>query len=98
MHLAPADFVRKQTLVNAERYVTLELKEYESLVLNSQDRLSELETRIFRQVCTEIGKQRQPILAVAQTVAYLDAIVSLAEIADEFNYTKPSVTILHCFA
>lgn len=91
LHLAPSDFVRKQTLVNAERFVTLELKEYESLVLNSQERLSELENSIFRQVCAQVGKQRTQILAAATTIAYLDAIVSLAETADENNYSKPHV-------
>jgi DNA mismatch repair protein MutS len=91
LHLVPNDFVRKQTLVNAERFVTLELKEYESLVLNSQERLSELETSIFRQVCAEVSKSRAQILAAANTIAYLDAITSLAEVADEFNYAKPHV-------
>lgn len=91
LHLVPADYVRKQTLVNAERFVTLELKEYESLVLNSQERLAELENSIFRQVCAEIGKNRAQIAAAAQILAYLDAIVSLAEVAEQFNYCKPHV-------
>lgn len=91
LHLVPSDFVRKQTLVNAERFVTLELKEYESLVLNSEGRLAELENSIFRQVCAEISKSRSQILAAAAAVSYLDAIVSLATIADEFNYAKPHV-------
>ncbi|MEP6924979.1 MAG: DNA mismatch repair protein MutS [Pyrinomonadaceae bacterium] len=91
LHLVPNDFVRKQTLVNAERFVTLELKEYESLVLNSQERLSELETGIFRQVCAEVSKSRAQILAAAAAISYLDAITSLAEVADEFNYVKPHV-------
>ncbi|HZH34078.1 MAG TPA: DNA mismatch repair protein MutS, partial [Pyrinomonadaceae bacterium] len=75
LHLVPNDYVRKQTLVNAERFITLELKEYESLVLNSQERLSELETSIFRQVCAEIGKNRAQVLAAAHVLSYLDAIV-----------------------
>jgi DNA mismatch repair protein MutS len=91
LHLVPNDYVRKQTLVNAERFITLELKEYESLVLNSQERLSELETSIFRQVCAEIGKNRAQVLAAAHVLSYLDAIVSLAEVADEFDYCKPHV-------
>jgi DNA mismatch repair protein MutS len=91
LHLVPADYVRKQTLVNAERFVTLELKEYESLVLNSQERLAELENSIFRQVCHEIGKNRQQISAAAQILAYLDTVCSLAEVADKFNYCKPHV-------
>ncbi|HZH34166.1 MAG TPA: DNA mismatch repair protein MutS, partial [Pyrinomonadaceae bacterium] len=91
LHLVPNDYVRKQTLVNAERFITLELKEYESLVLNSQERLSELETSIFRQVCAEIGKNRAQVLAAAHVLSYLDAIVSLAEVADEFDYCKPHI-------
>ncbi|HEX8564965.1 MAG TPA: DNA mismatch repair protein MutS [Pyrinomonadaceae bacterium] len=91
LHLVPADYVRKQTLVNAERFVTLELKEYESLVLNSQERLAELENSIFRQVCHEIGKNRQQISAAAQILAYLDTVCSLAEVADKSNYCKPHV-------
>ncbi|HEX9930447.1 MAG TPA: DNA mismatch repair protein MutS [Pyrinomonadaceae bacterium] len=91
LHLIPADYVRKQTLVNAERFVTLELKEYESLVLNSQERLAELENSIFRQVCHEIGKNRQQISAAAQILAYLDTVCSLAEVADRTNYCKPHV-------
>jgi DNA mismatch repair protein MutS len=91
LHLVPNDFVRKQTLVNAERFVTLELKEYESLVLNSQERLSELENSIFRQICAEVSKTRTQIIAAAQTIGYLDAIVSLAEVADDFEYVKPHV-------
>jgi DNA mismatch repair protein MutS len=91
LHLVPADYVRKQTLVNAERFVTLELKEYESLVLNSQERLAELENSIFRQVCAEIGKNRQQISAAAQILATLDTVISLAEVADEFDYCKPHV-------
>lgn len=91
LHLVPTDYVRKQTLVNAERFVTLELKEYESLVLNSQERLAELENSIFRQVCAEIGKERIQIQAAANAIAYLDAIVAMSEVADEFNYAKPHV-------
>ncbi len=91
LHLAPNDFVRKQTLVNAERFVTLELKEYESLVLNSQERLSELETSIFRQVCQEVSRHRTQILAAAAVVAHLDAIVSLAAVAAENDFVRPHV-------
>ena len=91
LHLAPNDFVRKQTLVNAERFVTLELKEYESLVLNSQERLSELENSIFRQVCQQVSRQRAQILAAAAVVAHLDAIVSLAAVAVENDFARPHV-------
>lgn len=92
LHLAPPDFVRKQTLVNAERFVTLELKEYESLVLNSQERLNELEKRLFRQVCAEIGKNRQQLQTAARLIAYLDVITALATIAAEQNYARPQIS------
>ena len=91
LHLAPTDYQRKQTLVPSERFVTLELKEYESLVIHAQERIAELENSLFRQICLEIGKARQEILLAAATVAYTDAICSLAETADEFNYCRPTV-------
>jgi DNA mismatch repair protein MutS len=77
LHLVPASYTRKQTLASAERFITLELKEHESLVTNAHDRIAELETSLFRQVCVEIGKQREEILAASATLAYLDAIASL---------------------
>jgi DNA mismatch repair protein MutS len=91
LHLVPTDYFRKQTLVPAERFVTLELKEYESLVVHAQERIEELENSLFRQVCQEIGKSRQKIQLSAQIVAYLDVIVSLAEVADQNNYCRPQV-------
>ena len=91
LHLVPSDYTRKQTLLPAERFVTLELKEHESLVLHAQERIAELENNLFRQICREVGKQRPEILLAANTIAYLDAICSLAEVADEFNYARPTV-------
>jgi DNA mismatch repair protein MutS len=91
LHLAPTDYTRKQTLVPAERFITLELKEHESLVIHAQERISELENTLFRQICLEVGKSRPEVLLAAQTIAYLDAICALAEIADENNYCRPSV-------
>lgn len=91
LHLVPSDYSRKQTLVPCERFVTLELKEHESLVIHAQDRLSELENNLFRQICFEIGKARPEILLAAQTIAYLDSICSLAGVADDLNYNRPTV-------
>ncbi|MGI8466888.1 MAG: DNA mismatch repair protein MutS [Pyrinomonadaceae bacterium] len=91
LHLVPSEYVRKQTLVPSERFITLELKEHESLVIHAKERIAELENGLFRQVCAEVGKKRQQILLAASTIAYLDAIRSLAEIADEFNYVRPTV-------
>jgi DNA mismatch repair protein MutS len=92
LHLVPSDYTRKQTLLPAERFVTLELKEHESLVLHAQERIAELENNLFRQICAEVGKYRPEILLAANTVAYLDTICSLADAADEFNYVRPTVS------
>ena len=91
LHLTPADYTRKQTLIPAERFITLELKEHESLVIHAQERIAELESNLFRQICLEVSKARPEILLAAQTVAYLDTICSLAEVADEMNYERPTV-------
>ena len=91
IHLVPEDYSRKQTLIPAERYVTLELKEHESLVIHAQERIAELENILFRQICFEIGKKRAEILLAASTVSYLDAICSLAEVAETNNYARPTV-------
>lgn len=89
LHLVPESYTRKQTLAQAERFVTLELKEHESLVVNAQERIGELETNIFRQVCAEIGRSRDEILAAASTIAHLDVVASFAEVASEFKYVRP---------
>jgi DNA mismatch repair protein MutS len=91
LHLVPSDYTRKQTLAASERFVTLELKEFESLVVNAQDRIAELETSLFRRVCSDIGKNRDEILTAAGSIAHLDAIASLAEVAEVFNYVRPSI-------
>lgn len=91
LHLVPNDYVRKQTLVPSERFVTLELKEHESLVVHAKERIAELENSLFRQICFEVGRARPQILLAASTIAYLDAIVSLADVADEFKYARPVV-------
>lgn len=91
LHLVPEDYTRKQTLTNGERFITLELKEYESLVLHAQERITELETNLFRHISVEVGKCREEILTAAKSIAYLDTVASLAEVAEELNYTRPAV-------
>ncbi len=88
----PEDYLRKQTLVNGERYVTPQLKEYESLILNAQERMEGLETSIFRQVCSQIGDASERILKVASVAAHVDLLSSLAEAAARFDYTRPTLT------
>src|SRR5947209_842737 len=92
LHLVPSDYTRKQTLAASERFVTLELKEFESLVVNAQERIAELEASLFRRICAEIGKNRGEILTAAGSIAYLDATASLAEVADAFNYVRPAIS------
>lgn len=91
LHLVPDDYTRKQTLIPCERFVTLELKEHESLVIHTQERIAELENILFRQLCTEVGENRQQILLAASSIAALDVYCSLAKVAEENNYSRPTV-------
>ncbi len=91
LSLVPSDYIRKQTLAEAERFFTPELKEYESSILASQERIAELETAIFRQVCQQISAAGEQILATARTIAQIDAFCSLAEVATKYNYVKPTL-------
>ena len=89
LHLVPDDYVRKQTLVNAERFITPELKEYESLVLNAQERIVELETRLFREVVAQVAQHAHRLLETARAIAELDVALALAEVAVANNYVRP---------
>jgi DNA mismatch repair protein MutS len=90
-NLVPADYMRKQTLVNAERYITPELKEYESLVLNADERILELEGQLYRQVLAQIAAAAPRLLATARAIAELDVAAALAEVADANCYVRPVV-------
>jgi len=87
----PSEYIRKQTLVNAERFITPELKEYETLVLNASERIHEIETRVFRQVCADLASSSEHLLSTARTVAELDVLASLAETASLNNYIRPQI-------
>ncbi len=87
----PSDFVRKQTLVNAERYITPELKEQEAVVLGAQEKISELEALLFRELCGEIAGSRERLLQAAEVVAQTDVLRSMAEVAVERNYVRPEL-------
>jgi DNA mismatch repair protein MutS len=89
--LVPNEYIRKQTLVNAERYITPEMKEYEALVLNAEDSIHQIETRIFRQVCEQLGASSNRLLATARTLGELDVLASLAEVAALGGYVLPEV-------
>jgi DNA mismatch repair protein MutS len=89
--IAPQEYIRKQTLINAERYITPELKEYETLVLNAEDRIREIEARIFSEVCSRLATSVHILLSTARALAKLDALASLAEVASLNHYVKPEV-------
>ncbi|MBT8351210.1 MAG: DNA mismatch repair protein MutS, partial [Deltaproteobacteria bacterium] len=87
----PHNYVRKQTLVNAERYITDKLKNYESKVFGAEERRAELEFEIFNEIRKEVVKNNISIQSVARFLARLDCIIDLAEIADQNNYCKPEM-------
>ncbi|MFC1516364.1 DNA mismatch repair protein MutS, partial [Thermodesulfobacteriota bacterium] len=87
----PDNYVRKQTLVNAERYITDELKQYETKVLGAEDRRAVLEYKIFNDIRREVVKENTRIQKVAQFVAVLDCLLNLARIADQNDYHKPEI-------
>ncbi|MBI2917054.1 MAG: DNA mismatch repair protein MutS [Chloroflexi bacterium] len=87
----PAHYIRKQTLVGAERFYTPELKEYESLVLTAQERMSDLEASLFRQVCAQVGAAGAELLATASAIAQLDVLSALAEAAARYGYIRPEL-------
>ncbi len=92
LSLVPSDYIRKQTLAEAERFFTPELKEYESLILNAQEKIANLEAAIFRQLCQQISAAGEQILATARAIAQIDALSSLAEVAVRYGYVQPTLT------
>jgi len=87
----PADYLRRQTLVGAERYVTTELKEYESRVLGAEERIARLEFELFGQVRAQVAAQAGPLLRTARAVGTVDALAALAEVGHERGYVRPVV-------
>lgn len=88
---APRDYIRKQTLVNAERYITPEMKEYETLVLNAEERIREIELRLFKEACSRLAASAPQLLNTARALAELDCLSALAEAAALGGYTRPEV-------
>jgi len=88
----PANYVRKQTLVNAERYITDALKSFETKVLNAEDQRAVLELEIFNQIRQEVVKNYKNIQTVASFLACLDCLLNLAEVADQNDFCQPDMT------
>ena len=89
--LVPDYYVRKQTLTNAERYITPELKELEDTILGAEDRLTSLEYELFRQVRDKIAQSVSRIQKTARAIAKMDVFASLALVAGQNNYCKPKI-------
>jgi len=87
----PEDYIRRQTLTNAERYIVPELKEYESLVLNAKERLEEAERAVYHRVCAQLAESAVAISRVASAIARLDVFTGLADAAVENGYVRPTL-------
>lgn len=90
--LVPSDYIRKQTLTNAERYITPDLKEYETLILNAEERILQIERRLFAELVQFVAKDAERLLATAAALAELDVAASLAEVAALNDYVRPTLT------
>jgi len=88
----PEDYIRKQTLTNAERFITADLKEYEAKVLNAEERRVRLEQELFQQVRLQVADAGGRLMATAGACANLDVLSGLAELAENNGYVKPKMT------
>jgi DNA mismatch repair protein MutS len=87
--LTPSDYIRKQTLTNAERYITPQLKEYETLILNADERIEEIERRLLIEINQAVAAHAKDLFEAAHVIARLDVAASLAEAAARNNYARP---------
>ncbi len=87
----PDDYIRKQTLANAERYITPELKEYEEKILHAEEKLAALERELFVELQAFTAERSEPLLRDAQLVAMLDCFVGFARLARDRNYARPTI-------
>jgi DNA mismatch repair protein MutS len=102
LNRVPTEYKRRQTLTNSERYITPDLKEYETLVLNAQDRVNKMENEFFVQLRSDIAiHAAERILDTAHALAEIDVYLSLAEVAARYNYCRPELNdgdIVHIVA
>ena len=89
LHLAPADYERKQTLVNAERFTSPELKEYERKILAADERIAEIECRLFVELRSGVAAHATRLRVTAGAIAQLDVLTSFAKLAAERGYCRP---------
>jgi DNA mismatch repair protein MutS len=87
----PENYIRKQTLVNSERFITPELKEYEDKILNAQEKINELESQLFNEIRAIVANEAETIQKNARVIAMLDCLNNFAQCAEEYSYIKPIV-------
>ncbi|MDR2086340.1 MAG: DNA mismatch repair protein MutS [Dysgonamonadaceae bacterium] len=87
----PASWIRKQTLVNAERYITEELKVYEEKILGAEDRIADLEAKLFNDIVLELMEYIAPVQTNANLIARIDCLLSFAKVAERNRYIRPQV-------
>lgn len=90
-HLAPEDYIRKQTLANGERYITPELKEIEDKILGAEEKLVSLEYALFTELRQTVLDAVDRILSTADAIGRLDMLLAFAEVSDKYGYTRPEV-------
>jgi DNA mismatch repair protein MutS len=87
----PADWMRKQTLTNAERYITEELKKYEDQILGAEEKISAIEESLYNELVTSLAEEITPIQSNAQLIGKIDCLFSFAQLAEQNNYCKPEL-------
>jgi len=89
--LVPSDYIRKQTLVNAERFLTPDLKEHEARILSAEERIEEMERSIYTDLLRQLGVFYEQLMTTATAIAQVDVLLSLAEVAAHQGYTRPTL-------
>ena len=91
LEMVPESYIRKQTLSNAERFITPELKKYEDTIINSKARIEEIEYYLFKEISAKIKEEKSLLIKLAEKLAYIDVIISFSTIAVENDYVKPEI-------
>ncbi len=91
LHMVPDHYTRKQTLVNAERFITEELKDYETKILGAEERLKTLEYHVFKEIVEKLMVYVDELMKTALSIATLDFLQSLSTVAKKYNYVKPDI-------
>ncbi|HTZ17575.1 MAG TPA: DNA mismatch repair protein MutS [Dissulfurispiraceae bacterium] len=92
LHLVPPDYTRKQTLANCERFITFDLKEYETKVLGAEDKLKELEYNLFQEMIEKLQRYSEKLLDTSALIALIDFFTALASVAKKYDYVRPTVS------